>query len=71
VTFIFLIICLLKVLKFHFVDVDDEMFHDVELHFERIFFIQGIQKSDLDEFAGDVLSRRMALRNHNLPSCLL
>jgi hypothetical protein len=35
-------------LKFVFGDVDEAMFHDVEGPFERIFFILGIQKSDLD-----------------------
>jgi hypothetical protein len=43
--------CLLKVLKVHFGDVDEAMFHDVERLFEHIFYILDIQKSDLDEVA--------------------
>jgi hypothetical protein len=44
-------ICLLNVLKCNFGEVDEAMFHDVERSFERIFYILGIQKSDLDEVA--------------------
>jgi hypothetical protein len=47
-----LIICLVNVLKFVFVDVDDAMFFfDIERIFERIFYILGIQKSVLDDVA--------------------
>jgi hypothetical protein len=42
---------LLNALKFVFGDVDKAMFHDVERPFEGIFYIVGIQKSDLDSFA--------------------
>jgi hypothetical protein len=38
------------------------MFHDLEKPFDSIFYILGIQKSDLDEGADEMfLSRRMAL----------
>jgi hypothetical protein len=46
-----LIICLLKVLKFDFGDVEEAMFHYVERQFERIFYNLGIKKSDLYEVA--------------------
>jgi hypothetical protein len=46
-----LIMYLLNVLKCYFGDVDEAIFHDVERPFERIFYILGIQKSDLDEVA--------------------
>jgi hypothetical protein len=45
-----------------------KLFHVVEMPFERIFYVQGIQKSDFEEVVGDVISSQMALRNHNLPS---
>jgi hypothetical protein len=38
------------VLKINFADFDEAMFHDVERPFERIFYILGIEKTDLDEF---------------------
>jgi shikimate kinase len=38
-----------EVLKWNFGDVDEAMFHDVEMSFERIFYILGIEYSDLDE----------------------
>jgi hypothetical protein len=38
-------------LKNDFGKVDEAMFHDVERPFESIFYIQGIQHIDLDEFA--------------------
>jgi hypothetical protein len=57
----------MKVLKCDFGDVDEAMFHDVKRPFERIFHILDIQKSDFGELVGDDLSRRMALRNNNLP----
>jgi hypothetical protein len=40
-----------KVLKFDFGEVDESMFLDVEKPFERIFYILGIEKSDLIEVA--------------------
>jgi hypothetical protein len=40
------------VLKINFADFDEAMFHDVERPFERIFYILGIEKSDLDEVSG-------------------
>jgi hypothetical protein len=46
-----LIICLLNDLKVDLGDVDEAMFHDVDRPFEYIFYIPGIQKSDLDEVA--------------------
>jgi hypothetical protein len=44
-----LIICLLNVLNINFPDFDEAMFHDFERSFEHIFYILGIEKSDLDE----------------------
>jgi hypothetical protein len=44
-----LIICLLNVLTSDFVEVDEAIFHGVEKPCELIFYILGIQKSDLDE----------------------
>jgi hypothetical protein len=44
---------LLNVLKSNFGDVDEAMFHDVIKQLERIFYILGTEKSDLDEFAED------------------
>jgi hypothetical protein len=46
-----LIICLLNVLKSNFGDFDESMFHNVVKPLERIFYIKGIEKSDLDEVA--------------------
>jgi hypothetical protein len=46
-----IIICLLNVLKCDFGDVDEAMFYDVEMPFEGIFYILGIQKIDFDELA--------------------
>jgi hypothetical protein len=46
-----LVICLLDVLKKDFDEVDEAMFHGVERPCEIIFYIPGIDKSDLDEFA--------------------
>jgi hypothetical protein len=40
-----------NVLKFDFGEVDESLFHDVERPFERIFYILGIEKSDLNEVA--------------------
>jgi hypothetical protein len=37
------------VLKFDFVKVDESMFYDVERLFQRIFYVLGIRKDDLDE----------------------
>jgi hypothetical protein len=49
-------------LKFDLGDVDEAMFHVIEKPFESIFYILGIQKSNLDEVADVmILSRRMAL----------
>jgi hypothetical protein len=45
-----LIISFLNVLKCDFGYFDESMLNDVESLFERIFFILGIEKSDLDEF---------------------
>jgi hypothetical protein len=42
---------LLNVSQSDFGDVDDAMFHYIERAFERIFYILGIQKSDLGEDA--------------------
>jgi hypothetical protein len=56
---------LLDVLQNDFDEVDEEMFRDVEMSLERIFYIVVLQKSDLDEVAEVILSRRMALRTHN------
>jgi hypothetical protein len=36
------IICLLFVLQNNFCEVDEAMFHDVEMPFEYIFYILGI-----------------------------
>jgi hypothetical protein len=48
--------------KFDLCEVDEAIFHDIEKPFESIFYILGIQKSDLDEVADMMfLSRRMAL----------
>jgi hypothetical protein len=44
-------ICLLEVLKGDFGDVDEEMFQGVERPCELIFYLLGIQKTDLDEVA--------------------
>jgi hypothetical protein len=43
-------ICLLDVLKNDFVEVDESIFQGVERPCELIFYILGIQKSDLYEF---------------------
>jgi hypothetical protein len=48
--------------------VDEAMFQGVERPFVHIFCIQSIGKRELDEFACDVLSRRIALRKPYLPS---
>jgi hypothetical protein len=48
--------------------MDEAMFKGVERPFVHIFCIQSFGKRELDEFACDVLSRRMALRKHFLPS---
>jgi hypothetical protein len=45
------IICRQDVLRCDFGDVDEAMFHDDERPFERIFYILGTQKSDLDVVA--------------------
>jgi hypothetical protein len=42
---------LLNVLKINFGDVDEVMFHDVVKQLERIFYILGYEKCDLDEVA--------------------
>jgi hypothetical protein len=42
------------VLKINFADFDEAMFHYVERPFERIFYILGTEKSDLDE-VGEVM----------------
>jgi hypothetical protein len=62
------IICLLNVLKCDLGDIDEATFCDVETPFESIFYILGIQKSYLYEVVEVGLSRRIALRTHNLPS---
>jgi hypothetical protein len=63
--------CLLDVLKNGFGEVDEAIYQGVESPYELIFCILCIEKSVSDEFAFYVLSRRMALRSHNLPSgCL-
>jgi hypothetical protein len=46
-----LIICLLKVFKCEYRDVNKAMFHNVERPFERVCYILGIPKSDFDEVA--------------------
>jgi hypothetical protein len=45
---------ILNVSKYYFSDVHEAMFHDVERPFEGIFYILGIQKSDLDEIAKEM-----------------
>jgi hypothetical protein len=42
-------ICLVKVLKCDFGDVDDAIFHCVEIKFQRFFYILVIKKNVLDE----------------------
>jgi hypothetical protein len=42
---------LLNVLRINFGDVDEALFHDVVKQLERIFYILGTEKSDLDEDA--------------------
>jgi hypothetical protein len=49
-------------------EVDEAMFQSVERPCELIFWILDNERSDLHEIACDVLSRRMALRIHNLLS---
>jgi hypothetical protein len=44
------------------------MFEGVERSYEHIFCIPVIEKCNLDEVVCVVLSSRMALRTHNLPS---
>jgi hypothetical protein len=39
----------LNVLKCDFGDIHEAMLHNVERSFQRIFYILGIQKSDLDK----------------------
>jgi hypothetical protein len=46
-----LVICLLIVLKCNFLRFYEAMFHYFERPLTRIFYIPGIQKSDLDEVA--------------------
>jgi hypothetical protein len=46
-----LINCLLYVLKCDFDNVGEAMFHVVERIFQRIFYIQAIENSDLDKVA--------------------
>jgi hypothetical protein len=58
----------LNVLKCDFGDFDEAMFHDVKRLYESIYNVLGIQRSNLDEIAEVVLSRRMPLR---ITMCLL
>jgi hypothetical protein len=44
-------ICHLNVLKYDFGDIHSTMLHEVERPFESIFFILGIQKSNLNDVA--------------------
>jgi hypothetical protein len=46
-----LIECLLNVLKYNLGDVVKAKFHDVEMQSERILYILGLQKRDLDRVA--------------------
>jgi hypothetical protein len=57
-----------NVLKSDFGDFDEAMFHDVGPTLERIFYILDIQKSFRTKSMKCFLSRRMALRTHNLHS---
>jgi hypothetical protein len=57
----------MDVLKNDFGEVDEATFLGVERPCEIIFFILNIEKSDF-EIACVVLSWRMALRTHNMPS---
>jgi hypothetical protein len=50
-----LIFGLVNVLKCKFGDVDEAIFHDVERQAERIFYILGIQKSDLEVVVDEVI----------------
>jgi hypothetical protein len=59
---------LLAVLKNDFGDVDETIFQGVERPWKFIFCIQGIEKTDGQIRLSDVLSRRVALRTHYLPS---
>jgi hypothetical protein len=43
--------CLLYVLKYNFVEMDEAMFHVVERPYEIIFSNLSIEKSDFDEVA--------------------
>jgi hypothetical protein len=40
--------CLLEVLKNEFAEVHETMFHGIERQRDHIFYILGIEKSDLD-----------------------
>jgi hypothetical protein len=58
-------------LKNDYGEVDEEIFQGVERQCEVIFCIMGIEKINLDGYLSDVLSGRMALRTHYLPSVFL
>jgi hypothetical protein len=64
------IICLLDVLKNDLGDVDEAMFQCVERPCEIIFCITGIEKANWTNSLV-VLSGKIALTTHNLPSVRL
>jgi hypothetical protein len=58
--------CLVNVLKCDFVEVDEAMFLFVERHFERIFYILGMQKKKNLSIPRKWLSRWKSLITHHL-----
>jgi hypothetical protein len=62
------IICLLELLKNNFFQGDEAVFLCVERLWEIFFCIVGIEKMTFTRSQSYVLSRRMAMRNHNLNS---